>query len=254
MVDIINPETPINQAVKKLVNNDLQIDGKIASQDLSILEMNLLYESGAFARKFRRNVVFDKLSYFKHFRGYSGFSIWYVEISDYTYDPNNKMYVNDVQMKFMGEASNEDIVSFDKVLHWVDASGIYEDITDEAQTEFGEPIEVLEATGNFLYIGSQTTFNSIQINPFTPAEGLDLKVDYWDGSGWVELSVEDGTANLTRIGNISFTKPDNWQQTEVNGNTLYWVRLKTETTPTIAPQLYYIATVSYTHLTLPTKA
>ena len=57
-----------------------------------------------------------------------------------------------------------------------------------------------------------------------------LAAQYWDGQGWTSVTITDGTVTsgktLTKDGDISFTIPDDWTQTTVNGVTGYAIRLK----------------------------
>jgi len=48
--------------------------------------------------------------------------------------------------------------------------------------------------------------------------------EYWNGSGWVGLAVEDGTANLQKPGEVTFVVPDDLEATAVAGQQAYWIR------------------------------
>ena len=48
--------------------------------------------------------------------------------------------------------------------------------------------------------------------------------EYWNGSGWSRLSIEDGTRNLQDPGEITFTVPEDIGPTAVAGHEAYWIR------------------------------
>ena len=55
-----------------------------------------------------------------------------------------------------------------------------------------------------------------------------FKIQYWDGSDWVEVSNGvDETNGLTRSGFISWDEADSGEK-EINGTTLQWLRLQTD--------------------------
>jgi hypothetical protein len=60
--------------------------------------------------------------------------------------------------------------------------------------------------------------------------------DYAVGSDWVILEATDGTNNLTQDGSVSYELPQNltqnWETTEVNGITAYWLRYRITTVAT----------------------
>lgn len=71
-------------------------------------------------------------------------------------------------------------------------------------------------------------FSGIKVNVGTAfaATSVTFVWEYWNGSAWAELTVDDGTANWTNIGQnvIAFTPPDDWRWTTVNGAAGIWVR------------------------------
>jgi len=57
---------------------------------------------------------------------------------------------------------------------------------------------------------------------------------------WATLTFTDETSNFTSDGRIYFNIPSDWIQTDVNGTTLYWIRISTTTTPTTGIKVYSI--------------
>lgn len=54
----------------------------------------------------------------------------------------------------------------------------------------------------------------------------ELSWEYWNGTGWVYLRVEDGTKNFLVPGKIKFRLPQNIAQTEVAGQENFWIRAR----------------------------
>jgi hypothetical protein len=54
----------------------------------------------------------------------------------------------------------------------------------------------------------------------------ELSWEYWNGRGWLSLSVDDGTNELLAEGDITFTVPKSIQPTEVAGQENFWIRAR----------------------------
>lgn len=99
-------------------------------------------------------------------------------------------------------------------------------------------VSVLDTTSHYLYVGESVTWPRLYVQIGTAGAGVTLKVEYSKGSGtWGTLTVTDGTSNLTASGWITWTAPGDWAQDTVNGQTKYWIRISTTTTPTTVPQV-----------------
>jgi hypothetical protein len=60
----------------------------------------------------------------------------------------------------------------------------------------------------------------------TPPPRVTLAWEYLGQNGWTPLTVNDNTGNLTRPGQINFTRPANFAPGEVNGQRNYWLRAR----------------------------
>jgi hypothetical protein len=117
--------------------------------------------------------------------------------------------------------------AFDAVLNQ-DGGGVFTDHTAEAQSRGGVAFDLLADDSDFLYLGHRETFDGAYFRLATVLSGSDLALlwEYWDGSQWTPLTVVDGTDKLTLYhGAVTWTAPQDWAQRDVNGDTLYWVRL-----------------------------
>ena len=133
---------------------------------------------------------------------------------------------------------------------WSAGTVIYSDISAEANSATtGDEITIFNTgtTLNALYFGTSIPLDSMYINLKTAGAGVLLLTEYWNGITWVNLTTatnvyQDGTLNLTQPGNLQWettTMPD-WIQDNIPNltgttNFLYWLRIRTSTTPTIAP-------------------
>ena len=48
--------------------------------------------------------------------------------------------------------------------------------------------------------------------------------EYWNGSGWARLAVDDDTENLQQAGELTFVVPDDVASTVVSGQEAHWIR------------------------------
>ncbi len=88
------------------------------------------------------------------------------------------------------------------------------------------------ANNDFIFIGHATKFNKITVT----MDGTDNTVTstmtaaYWDKSVWQSVTITDGTLDTARTlfksGDITFTIPEDWETTSVNGTETYWIRLQ----------------------------
>jgi len=53
-----------------------------------------------------------------------------------------------------------------------------------------------------------------------------LSWEYWDGSGWSGLAVDDGTTDLQAAGDLIFVVPDDVESTAVSGQEAHWIRAR----------------------------
>jgi baseplate J-like protein len=67
-----------------------------------------------------------------------------------------------------------------------------------------------------------TEFRSIEPSSSVP----ELSWEYWNGRGWLSLSVIDRTRNLLTSDRITFTVPGSIESTEVAGQDNFWIRAR----------------------------
>lgn len=90
--------------------------------------------------------------------------------------------------------------------------------------------------GDTLYLANSEAFSKagatvtldIALNKQGASKGnLQLKWEFGNGNKWTELTINDGTENLTKNGDVKFTFPDEpISQTTVNGVKDYWIRVR----------------------------
>lgn len=92
------------------------------------------------------------------------------------------------------------------------------------------------AVGRILYFGSQTsdpnvpggTFSSIVFNLTQAGNDITIVWEYWNGSTWAALTVQDNTSQFHISGakSVHWVPPALWGLTAVNSITGYWVRAR----------------------------
>jgi len=113
----------------------------------------------------------------------------------------------------------------------VETSGSTE-LTNAIDGDTGTFVSVTLEAGEFLYWGNPSRFQDIYLDlgPQFNAQAVTVHIQYFDGSGWIDISHTDGTESggdtLAQDGTISFTIPAGWQQPmEHEGVTQYWLRM-----------------------------
>lgn len=91
-----------------------------------------------------------------------------------------------------------------------------------------------EANGDLLYVGSDHPFGGIVVDMGNAnGNASAMVVDYWNGTAWTSIHVQDGTATggppadttLGQDGNLTWALPTDWEKTSVDGKSLYWVKI-----------------------------
>ena len=128
---------------------------------------------------------------------------------------------------------------------------IYNDITGTINNpQIGGTITVFNTgtTDNAIYFGTLTKSDSLYFNINNGGVGVTMVTEYWNGLTWVDVSIGnsfylDTTVNLTKSGNVSWNVVDDWIKSypqdheEEEGYFLYWLRLRTVSSPSVAPTL-----------------
>jgi hypothetical protein len=132
--------------------------------------------------------------------------------------------------------------------------------TDETTDAFSTSVSDVTMCGeggaqdnaDYLYLGSRVLFghslNSSGPRPYFEITSLagsgTVVVEYWNGSAWTNatLTVEN-TLGFSVSGEMRWNTPANWAQNTVEGQTLYWVRIRRTTNPSttvIASRIYLL--------------
>ena len=241
----VSPRLPQEQAVKILNDNDKKLVGKIAEAKFNRLEMNQIFSDMGLQHQYYRdiklgNILSDYLNW-AHVKSEGGYSIWKYPLSDLKDNVENNLYFDDKKLSNRGIATSELASAFDKVFDFDGTA--YNDQSTEAASEFGTPFDILrDETDDALYVGHNSSFNGIDFEFESLGIDLALTVEYSKGSGvWASVTgLQDDTNNFSRSGRILFDLPGDFAQETVNGESKYWIRIKTTTLPTISPRLYFI--------------
>lgn len=127
---------------------------------------------------------------------------------------------------------NEDNRTPDQFIHF-NAPSTYTGLTNALDDNTGTYVGVYITADDYLYIGDSEPFERIDINVGAGVNAVTARLEgeYWNGSAWVSMQIEDGTATggvtLAKDGTIEIERRSDWATTAVNSITAYWVRLAT---------------------------
>lgn len=251
----VNANLPLNDKIKLLNDMILTNEGEIDNAQFDVNEIANLYVQIGLSRRYLRNVALGNTltdySDWTHYVAENGYSIWQIAPDNYVYNSVNKLYFDGTTVVNMGEA-NSLSSTFDSVFSYNDT---YTDNTTEAGTEGGTAFTLMtELTtawvtiNDALFIGLDSTFSGAKFEFATRGANYTLRIGYYSGDSgavWTELDADindlvDGTSNFTSNGLISWTIPDDWELTTLNGEEKYWIRIETSTTPLVNATCYYL--------------
>ena len=130
-------------------------------------------------------------------------------------------FADDVPLAVDGEADIEPLGGFPQP-----SSTLYL-ASDEALTKpgaqvrlsFEPPADPLEPPERAETDGPTAEFGALDEPPVVSWE-------YWNGSGWTGLDVDDGTMNLQQAGECTFVAPEDVESTAVSGQEAHWIRAR----------------------------
>jgi len=248
MIEIIDRDTPVRQAIDRLVSNDRELEGKLLLRERRDLEIDGIYDYLQTSRKYSLITIGNTLSDYtnwQHLYADSGYSIWKYPVSNFKHSSDNLLLFDNKLVEYRGEANSETVTNFDKVFDYQNgATPVYNDVTAEAGTIGGTEFEILRNVGDYLYIGASQKFSTISMEFHTLGIGYTPKIEYYQNGAtpvWAEIqNYTDETNSFVSDGRIYFTIPSDWIQTDVNGVNLYWIRISTQVTPVTVAKVYSI--------------
>jgi hypothetical protein len=106
-----------------------------------------------------------------------------------------------------------------------DVYGIYYDGDQKNQSDFN--INICKNNSSALYIGHPFKYKELNINVSKPSDiGVSFQYPAPFKMMWQALPVVDATKGMKQPGKITFDPPANWIKTGINGDELYWIRIK----------------------------
>lgn len=252
----INNNLQSSEKIRQLNEMILELNGMIQQAKFDKHEISAIYADGITDRKYLRDVelghTLGTYSGWTHYRAEVGYSIWKFSPTNYAYDENNQLYLDNMIIENKGSASAESSQAFDYVLLYdsdLSGDGGYLNHTPEASSEQGTSFATLEESGDYLYLGmSSAKFSGIKFEWQTRGSNLNLVIEYYNGAsgdGWQPLSanlndLEDDTSNFESDGAITWNAPGDWETYAVANTTCYWIRISTSTTPVSVADAYLI--------------
>lgn len=116
----------------------------------------------------------------------------------------------------------------------------YTDVTKQAygtlyngdqRVEHDYSIDICKNGGSALYIGHISKYKELNVNVGTASPNLNISFQYpmLSKMMWQTLHVVDTTNGIKNSGKITFAPPANWIKADINGDKLYWIRIKCNT-------------------------
>lgn len=173
-------------------------------------------------------------------------------------------FANPFTMGEVNSSSNEDVLSsanadFETIL--VPTDGDEDDLTEvtsEADKNDEEDFEIYpsEEEGTYFYLGMKTLFDAAyfdvrgttQMDDDDEDEDAELTWQYSDGDSWSDLDVEEDTLEgFGQLGvkRVEFDLPSDWDQSTVEGEDLYWVRVRLDDDIEQSPVVEQISARAY---------
>jgi len=253
MIKDIDIYTPIRDAIKQLVENDKYLagaEGSVAIRILNLVYFLLVNDLGyqPMIKQYVLGHTEEDYMNWKFYKERKGYDIWYYELPDLLDDDeNNFLAQSNYVLNYKGRAGALNIQTFDSILSYKNET--FTDLTSILSDEAQNFTDILTVDGEILYIGSDEQFDKIQLKTETNGLGysIDLSYSSLDDAGTPNevfksiTNFEDTTEQFTRNGYISFTKPNDWQKTTINGITKYWIAITQLTTPTTSTKADYLS-------------
>lgn len=246
----VNESLSTTEKIKQLNDMILELEGLIEKGRFNKNEITAIYTDlgSSYTRKFLRDQslghTLATYSGWSHVQAETGYSIWKFTPTTYTYSSLNRLYFDDKVLENRGEADSEAVTTFDKVFLYNGST--YIDDTTEAGSESGTAFSLMDATGEYLYVGLASTFTGVSFEFSNRGSGYTLHWEYWNGSAWSELDISgaifsDDTSNFESDGRCYWDLPYNWNLGTVNSvANKYWIRVSTTSTPTTTATAYLV--------------
>lgn len=245
-IERLSSGDPYEQSLDNIDNNTWELNGKISQAKFSKNELDSIYDDTGISRRYKilsgAGHSLSTYTNWTHVKEESGYSIWSIPFTNFKDNSLNEMYLDDVVLTYKGEADQVAYTTFTYV-YLYDGS-TYINNTTEAGTEVGTAFSLMDATDEYLYLGSSSIFSASDFNFNIRGSNYTLKVEYYN-SAWTELTLNlndllDNTRNFKSNGRLEYTLPTDWLKTSVNSLDAYWIRISTTTTPVTTATAYSI--------------
>lgn len=234
-------DTAHKEAIRILVANDRYLEESASQDALDAAETNALYSGTDLARRYRRDYPLGVTPQtYTNWQFYSiddGYSIWSFDVPNIEHDPYNRMVDRGRRVfRYAGEAGTLASAGFDKVLRY--SGSAYQDLSAAVQDDSSSSPILTSNDDEYLYVGHATQFTGEDFQLSTAGKNVSILPEYSSGNGFTSTVFlnKDNTQNLTGSGVFDHKMPADWGQVDVNGDTLFWIRLSTQTLPTQIPQ------------------
>lgn len=109
---------------------------------------------------------------------------------------------------------------------------------------------LFKLAGDKMYAGNSAPFRYLQTLLSTVGTGGTVSYSYWDGSGWISFTPDNGLSHFTgSINRVIFwtdyqSIPGAWQKNSVNGVSAFWLKIEVTSDFTTPPVGSFITAIS----------
>lgn len=110
-----------------------------------------------------------------------------------------------------------------------DKNGVFSEYSKELNTFLRDSVQLPLETTDYIYIGLYKPFGNIYIeSKIANEETATLTAEYNNGTTWTIIDdFEDNTNSFERSGFVTWKREQvSWSESTVNGETMFWIRLK----------------------------
>jgi hypothetical protein len=110
-IEFVNPNLSVSQRIDELNKMILELNGLISNANFNLNELTQLFTDLGITRKYSRNIelghTISTYTNWTHIISKTGYSIWKITPTNYSYDALNELYLNNEVLSNEGEADDE---------------------------------------------------------------------------------------------------------------------------------------------------
>ena len=125
-----------------------------------------------------------------------------------------------------------------------DDGGVFTDDTTDCRDIGSADVQIFEdsaPSNDAFYFGMDKEFAQLQLEVNTANSGGTFVWEYWDGTAWVDLSETGQGIDSTGVNEVTWTPVFDWTETDVDGQSAFWVRVRVTGTITTGAVIDHVS-------------